>query len=212
MLLTMLLLISAVSSVPKTETGEITICKGWNLVYSFAGPDQLINQEKITKEDIKAVFGLGQTNKEFFMLYPKNDQDTFKRLDSRFVEDDEQITRTAFWVYSDKELCQVGVQADLAEPLDLDQLILFKGWNFLGITEKFYENQEFDDFEISSLKGSCNIEKAYLWDASDQAWIDVKDESISPMYLNMGLVVKVSSECNLKAISSGVVPPPQLPN
>jgi len=92
---------------------------------------------------------------------------------------------------------------------------LSNGWNFLYIDAfMVYDDKwNFNPLSIKLMKGSCNIEKAYLWDADKQDWskIDLSsDIRYYGNYVGQGFVIKVTDNCNLGS-SEDVISPPGLP-
>jgi len=91
---------------------------------------------------------------------------------------------------------------------------LLKGWNFLSLHE-FMLGKSLPDF-----KGTCNVERMYAFDGRNQQWlnldfiIDGQDDFDGGRDdLGLGLVIKVSNECNFDFEGdSEISPPPAIPN
>lgn len=186
----------------------VPIYKGWNLVYGFASTDQL-NEQGFEKTHIKAIYAFDPTTQEYVRMYPN-------REDSKIKIDDDDLLQTAFWVYSDFETGEDfnGVFNAIeywlyATPISYDQIQMYKGWNFLAINPELY------DKSLNDIEGNCNIEKAYLWNPSNQGWlaipIDDKFDAGKFVIEGLGIIAKVSSDCNLGASNEETTPPPNLP-
>jgi len=93
-----------------------------------------------------------------------------------------------------------------------DTLKLARRWNFLAVSPSY------DGKSLNDLEGSCNIEKAYLWDTQNQKWgtisnlLDDKNVLRNEGGIGGGFIVKVSDDCKLGSSSGSSVTPPTLPS
>lgn len=189
---------------------QVQIHKGWNLIFGFVEPDALSG--KLELSSIKAIYVFIPTIQEYARVYPNPENNKLQSMD------DDYLRQTSFWVYSDsetgKELNGV-MNADeymIEEaPGALSDHQLYGGWNFLAYIP------EMRDKSLGELKGSCNIEKAYLWMFGDNSesgqWVELPMDGkfVGDKMLMMGFVAKVSSDCALGRDSGSITSPPILP-
>jgi len=176
-----------------TEYGT-AIFKGWNLVYGFYNPEQI---QGLEASNIKAIYAFIPTTQEYARVYPDPENSKLNLID------DDELIQTAFWVYSNSETQEEfngiynGVEYGLYEnPTPYDRRLIYKGWNFLGITSDMVGSG--GKPELKDIAGSCNIEKAYFWDPENQEWWAFPlNEDFSRDSIGMGIVIKVSNNCNL---------------
>ncbi|MBI2112872.1 hypothetical protein HYT52_05020 [Candidatus Woesearchaeota archaeon] len=201
-----------------SAVGEITQAKfyqGWNLVYGFYSPEQLITSPDydLVKSDIKAVYAFIPTTQEYVRTYPRPE------VEKLSVIDDDKLLNTAFWVYSEKRaggmlegernLAQYTLETEVV-PLSDRQL--YRGWNFVGITD------ELIGIPLNNLKGDCTWTKVYTYsrDGSEMKWLDLLNnpnfmdqEELPTAVKNGGLLIKVVENCNMRESTFAV--PPTLP-
>ena len=192
---------------------NVNIEKGWNLIYGFADVNQ-IQEGDISKSDIKAIYVLIPPTQKYIRLYPNAENYGIPDKDI-----DDILLRTAFWVYSDSS---ATMEYKLYESFPLiREKELYSNWNLFAVSPDFV----FKDFNIGLLrdkflslnevKGNCNIQDAYFWDAKKQEWYkDTKylDAYFEQEHIGLGVVIKVSNRCNLGISGSGsITQPPQIP-
>jgi len=171
--------------------------KGWNIIWGLPNPGWLSGAE-LVPENIKAIYALYPGTNEYVRFHPEPELEKIKDSNFRW---DTYTNIGAFWVYSNKEAIKEEYWVMNPAPIDSTQLI--KGWNFIGITPEMM-GKTLDDF-----KGTCNIQKAYFWSAPANRWFEFSlSEIIVEDYEGTGLVIKVSSDCNL---GSSTTSPPGLP-
>jgi|SRR3989344_973374 len=190
------------------ETGA-AFYKGWNLVYGFASPNQLSGH--LEPSSIKAIYAWIPTTQEYAMVYPSPENSKIDKIGDGY------LIKTAMWVYSDSERGESfngmfnGEEYMAQEPLPINEIDLYSGWNFVAIIPEIEGKTIFD------IKGSCNIQKAYLWQPAVQKWSFnlIEDTSAPDQFarqdLGGGMVIKVSGNCNLGSGGGSVSPPPTLP-
>ena len=189
------------------ETGA-SIYKGWNLVYDFPNPNVLSGS--LEKSSIKAIYAFIPTTQEYARVYPNPENDKIDKIGDSYLE------KTAFWVYSDTETGRDfnGVfNADeymAQEPLPISELNLYKDWNFVAIVPEMLGKN------LDEIKGNCEVEKEYFWNPEDQKWDSLVEgrlngNSFNRDVINLGIALKVSSDCNLNIQGGSNVSPPNLP-
>lgn len=178
--------------------------KGWNLVYGFISPDRLSGGE-VLPENIKAIYILKQPTQEYVRLYPKPETKKLEGIDDDYYE------KTAQWVYSDKAGSSEYMFEEALPPRYWNEHQIYKGWNIIGITS-YMKN-----YSLSEIKGNCAIEKVYHFESLVQGWSpnlvnnNFMDEKLTNDSVGLGLVIKVSNNCNL-GIAEEISAPPQIPN
>lgn len=187
----------------ETESRPFSFYKGWNLVQGFADPSFINgckNGGEFCMNSIKAIFVLNPVSKEYYQVYPTPEK---SKLDSLGPA----ILQNPFWVYSSEDLGEVSYSTEkLAGNF---QIIRPAGWNFISLgTEMFGKT-------LTEIKGSCNIEKAYIWNSEKNAqeW-QIWTDSIftNGDLIRLGFIIKVSSDCILgSSDGSAATSPPSLP-
>ena len=99
------------------------------------------------------------------------------------------------WIYS-YENCEISVK--VAKYATYSGVSLVRGWNMLGTTKDMVGET------MNSIKGSCEFENIYRWNADSQNWIKMSGDDLIEKISN-GLVVKATSDCNLK--QNSIQPP-----
>lgn len=180
---------------------SVTLTQGWNLISGIYPPQQISQESEIKREDIKSVYFYSPAKKDYLQIYPN--------LDTSFRNDysDDYVFSHSMWVYSDKAgiLNYDSIVYSNYPTISTTQLV--SGWNFLTIIP------EFEGKSLTHIKGTCNIEKAYLWDASQQQWGSINnlldDNNIlkNEGKIGGGFVIKVSNDCTLSSSGSNIAPP-----
>lgn len=178
------------------------IYKGWNLVYGFASPDQLDGQG-FEKSHIKAIYAFIPTTQEYARAYPNPETDKLNKID------DDEIMQHAFWVYSDytfegslnNKLHYIEYWLN-EEPITYTERPLYKGWNFFGVTPDIVGKN------MNDIKGDCNIERIYNWDAESQQW----SNGLVGATVGSGVLIKVTDNCEFAEPIEDITPPPVIPN
>ena len=186
-----------VASASRVES-YITIKKGWNLVYGFT-PSSLDGQALDIK-NIKAIFAFIPTTQEYARIYPRPENEKINRIGDAYLE------KTSMWIYS---AVDARTEYWLEEPLSLGEHKFYRGWNFFGVTPGMVGKQ------LSDIKGSCKIDKAYGWEPDRKSWNNLLDEELPSEALPseallMGFVMKVSENCQF-GLQEEVLEPPKLP-
>jgi len=189
------------------ETGA-PIYKGWNLVYGFASTDQL-NGQGFEKSHVKAIYAFNPVSQQYIRMYPNKEETSITG---------DFLSQTAFWVYSDAETGETfngmynGVEYWLYEnPMPYNERQLYKGWNFLGLT------QDLKGLRIKDIKGSCTIVKICDYARNNWDCLDGEENILAHTFadqnadLGKGLIVKVSSNCKLGSVEASVPAVPNLP-
>jgi len=184
-----------------TTTADFTeqsfkFVKGWNLVQGVMNPEWIQKNSNY----IKAIFIFNPKTKEYVRFYPNPENNKIGETNYRW---EHFATIGATWVYSEKEFTSNYWKF---EDFPLDSTYLFAGWNFVGITSKITGKS------IDNIKGDCSIEKVFFWSAPANKWFEFSfSEIIDREYTGTGLVLKVSSDCNL-GTSKDITAPPAIPN
>ena len=196
---------------------NIQLNKGWNLVSGFSGLHSQINSDSdINLENIKAVYAYFAPAQQYVGLGPNADsEEKIDRLEQTYNADDDLLMYSANWVYSDKEgyLRYNQYTLDMYGIESLNELEIFKGWNFVTITEEMIESSERSIFSIKDLAGTCDIQKSYVWDVDKQQWLAAPLESFDFGIDGVGLgwVIKVSNNCKLGTSGGNIPSIPNLP-
>ncbi len=127
---------------------------------------------------------------------------------------DDLVLSSSMWLYSDKGgILEYSVPDDM--PL-IENRQVYSGWNFVSIVPEL-NGKSFED-----IKGNCDIQRIclYNWMPSgnpDEGWECDSPIAVfsSDKFSNLngrGVLIKVSSNCNLGSFSGNTEQPPQVPN
>jgi len=188
----------------------IDIQEGWNLIYGFMGPDQIVEGDWFVEGDIKAVYVLDPVNQDYIRMYPN-------RQDSKITIDDDILVQTAAWVYSEKE-GTINYRL-LDQYVSFEEIGLYAGWNFFSTTpDLFFDNVNSGKlrtlaYDWDSIKGDCDIQREYFWQPDEQRWIDFSFDDLldEPNILGYGMAFEVASDCTIGGSGSSGIGVPSLP-
>jgi len=176
---------------------EITVevDKGWNLVLLF-DVNEILPDSEITESDIAAVYVFDPFEKRYLQFYPNNEVERLpENTELKKEENSPFYINSAVWLYSRKKGTLKFRRFDV---IDLEDMKLKGGWNFLGLTDHFYRKS------INDIKGDCEVEKFYGWNSATQSWEGPFEEQYSDYVLadtegdlGKGLLIKVREDCNL---------------
>ena len=179
----------------------LEVSRGWNLISGLYPPQQISQESDIKQADIKAVWFYSPIEKKYIEIYPTLDRTNLQDYD------DEYVFSSSMWVYSDKEGILIYDSIVYSDFPSLETTQLISGWNFVTITP------EIDEKSIDDIKGGCNIEKAYLFDSTNQQWgtilnlLDDKNILKDEGKIGGGFVVKVTDNCKFGTFRSLINPP-----
>jgi hypothetical protein len=207
---------------------EVKIAQGWNLVPTTTPLRDCYyaHQGELCKEDVLVSYIYIPTLNKYFTEeeIEKNLNDPAIR--EYFSEENElNFMKASKWIYVKKGSGNKKVIGNFGayipyrnEYLENDAIRLYRGWNFLYVDAfmVFDDNWQENPLSLNDMKGSCNIEKAYIWDFENQQWgtitnlLDDKRILKEEGGVGGGFVVKVLGDC---ALGNGDNPisPPELP-
>jgi hypothetical protein len=119
----------------------------------------------------------------------------------------EKLSRWVYIVNPDKFVLKSYYSPD-RNHLRLGGVLLFKGWNFLGIGPEYVYNDRWQKnaLTLDGVSGDCEIEKSFIYEG--ESWVkftDFRDEDIGK-----GMIVKVSDDCRF-GLTQEYPETPQLP-
>lgn len=181
---------------------EQSVYKKWNLVPVYFFSEEMLKKGTCKQEDITVIYAYHPIKNEYVKFYSFG----FPSLDlkSEAMENfnkevmTERILAGIFfnsvWVYS-RNSCKLVAEL----PNQLNNFILLlqqaamqqqqfnfaAGWNFWSGTEDT-EGKNFDE-----IKGTCNIEKAYTFDANSQSWKQITNVPAT----GTAFVFKTTNKC-----------------
>lgn len=197
----------SLTSITNARTASFTIHKGWNLV----GGEFLLRSSGVLDK---------------YLTYYYNPIDkTYHKFDGGFDSSYQQyennyVTADAlhsFWIYNDQESLTVPVDYDNShlKKAEIGLQKLKQGWNFLSITNSMYydDNGQPNNLSPNKIKGTCQIEKAYIFNSAENNWVSWGTEasSFDDDTIGMGWVVKVASDCQL-SVKAELPAIPAIPN
>ena len=193
----------------------INLREGWNIVAGTMPEEGITSDSEIQISDIKAMWYYSPKSNEYMRVYPNPELSKLRQAD------DDVVLTSAMWIYSEKD---GTIKYDTLEDYPpLENRELYEGYNFLTITDGMTIDinsaspEEEEQYTLNNLKGDCNFEKVYHFEQSIQEWSqnlindDFMNEELDTTVVGLGIVVKVSSDCNLGSSSSSGTSPPGLP-
>ncbi len=219
--LIIILFISIISFAQSTTVeSQVAIYEGWNLIHGFTPSSP---QGDLDLSNVKAIYSYLPNENKYVRLYPNPESPIIAKYGDSYFE--KQVN----WVYSDKTIqgsfnnMPHGVEYWLEEPLPLNERPLSVGWNFVGVLPDMYmgtynpnEGYAGEYFSWMAIKGNCEYEKIYYWNAEKQEWgtmdpgMQLKSYDFDD-FLSNGMLVKVKNSCALNKIIGGSNPP-AIPN
>lgn len=195
-------------------TVKVSLLEGWNVISGLIPQDSIVANSWIKQEDISAVWYYSPLQKKYIQVYPNTDWEGIMKDDEDFV------LTSSMWVYSKK-----------AGPLEyilledypqLNQRMLYKGWNFVTATVDMYsgtynpnEGYPGEYFSWEAIEGTCKYEKIYFWNSFEKRWDNVDPGLKIEFYdfddfLWNGFLVKTANNCHLG--KTATPSPPAMPN
>lgn len=192
---------------------ESGVYKKWNLVpYYFIANEKTLKKGSCKLQDFVVVYAYNPISKDYTKLYEIGAAKNLETSASDFQRGFETariLAGTPFnsvWIYSSNE-CKLAAEIPVQFENMLATLRLIaqgsgmtfaSGWNFF-IGGKDMQGKSFDEIE-----GSCNIEKAYKFDASSQSWKQL-DKAPGPAD---NFIIKVTDKCMFGGEEIGLPPMP----
>ena len=195
------------NSEAKQYVVEIQVTKGWNLIasgFTFASDLNYLDESwDIKKDNIKAVYVYADKINDYISSYPNYDERLYSASDY-FKGDEKEIIGKSNWIYVDKS----GILKYKTKAIKtIDKTKLYSGWNFVSITSEYLGK------ELNDIKGTCNLEKVWAWEGEHQQWVNLIDD---PGFYSgsegVGMIIKVTNDCEFETSSGSVTAPPVLPS
>ena len=200
----------SLTSITNARTASFTVHKGWNLVggeFVFRSSGTL---------DKFLTYYYNPIDKTYHKLGDTNDS-TYPQYDNNYVPAD--VLRS-FWIYNDQESFTVPVDYNNShlKKAEIGLQKLKQGWNFLSITNSMYydDNGQPNNLSPNKIKGTCQIEKAYIFNSAENSWVSwgTETSSFDDDTVGMGWVVKIANDCQLSVKEDAPALPniPSIPN
>ena len=210
---------------------ELSVHKKWNLVpLYFLAEEKFFKKGTCKLQDFTVIYAYNPINNNYAKLYSfgsnfnefKSNIDNFQRS----FESERIWANTPFnsvWVNSKNECILVSElpiafdnalflfskfseqtvvrpyrSGETPPPAEKVRITLASGWNFWAGTK------DMQGKGLDEIKGSCNIEKAYTFDASSQSWKQITTGVGPPN----NFIFKVSNKCMLGLPE---IAPPEIP-
>ncbi|MBS3138467.1 hypothetical protein J4207_02050 [Candidatus Woesearchaeota archaeon] len=208
--LTMLCLSVFVFAAPNKTIDNFSLSKGWNLVYGFNDPSQIIdegsnsegNSESISADEIRnsveVIYVYNPDVDEYVLLYAK--EGTKQTGEYTNINPPQniagEIPTSVMWVYSERTY---SMKYDAPEYPLLSNRDIIKGWNFVPVSP------EMKDKSINELTGNCVFESIYTYAEEDgiTQWINLGSVLDDKRMLSeasasgLQLVIKVKDDCRM---------------
>lgn len=156
--------------------------------------------ELIENKTIKYSFIYDNANKEYIQLAPNRESGKLSSILGPGTKPG-YFLNSGVWIYLKKDF--IFSPNSIDNPASIDVLELMSGWSIFSITPDMIGK------ELEDIKGDCNIEKAYVWEAEHQGWINfIEDPEFYSESEGMGIVIKTTNNCKFSASSTS---PPALP-
>jgi len=202
--------VSAINSMEKNNgpyDARVYLYEGWNIIAGTNPLDGIKSDSEIKIDNILATWYYSPIQQKYIQVYPNPDDDLY-------LDDDDFVLTNAMWVYSDTE--GELSYSTLEDYPELGSRQIYSGWNFVSITPDMFENNE---WTIDSIKGTCELEKAYFYFSQENPpmWADFTDKTSMTLdddFVGNGIVIRAASNCQLgKAASASTTPaPPTMPS
>ena len=209
MILFLLVMILSVNNVLASQSVELSIQKGWNLIPWSKGWTSIAGDSDIKISDFTYGYLFDLDEQKYVLAWINNDYTEEAKL--RLGD---WIYHSSMWMYSSKDgrLKFVYGIDDVAEneyfSADLQPISLNQGWNFLWVRPEMV-GDTFND-----IKGNCEFSRIYSYgkDGGEWKWMNLlqtmSNEKFTRESIGYALVIKVPSECSM---SSAVQGPPKIP-
>ena len=188
---------------------------GWNLIaYGEDFPFHLDGGSDLKREvdDFMSIPGLERKNRldespVFVYILNPETKDYIRLFPDSEIQ--EQVTRVSYaiWVYVDKAQ---RISYFAPNYPRLNDIKLLTGWNLIAV------NPTMTGGSLDDIKGSCDIEKAYFYNAEPD---ETEHWKLTPTNMNLpnylaggGMAIKVSGNCQFGESSGGMTAPPSLPS
>ncbi len=174
-------------SLPDITT--LSLHKGWNLVSLGATPTQFdFGGSSDASHKLLGFVYLQDEQKYVSILQAQ------QTLGNGFAD---YLGSHAFWIYSYSD---TSLNVQTQEQSALDSMALVSGWNFVPLSQSVSQQT------FGTASASCQMQRAYLWDASSQTWSSIGQSQVLPAFeSHEGIVVKVGQAC---MIGNALTPPP----
>ncbi len=189
----------------------------WNLVpgYFFVSEEKLFNKGTCRVSDFKVIWGYNNMKREYTKVFSgltanySDFKKAFENLQSLPGKDSKLLYLTplnSYWVYSKNKCSLVSELPSAYENFisyfssmnSSTNYSLLSGWNF------WFGDQANKGKPLEEIKGTCEIEKAYKFNASNQQW----EKTSSVPGFEEALLFKAKNSCMLKEKETI---PPSLP-
>lgn len=177
---------------------KVDLEEGWNLI-SYFSLEGITSNSELKASDINAVYAYFPSRKEYVRVHPNLERDKFSLMSSQEREDSRYYS---FWVYSNK---RGSLEYFSPETTELPSFRLNSGWNFISV----YPGMT--DITIDLIKGSCQINKIYLWNPNQRWELFSSSNDFEKSYEGYGVIVNVANNCTFGALSHDD-PPPVIPS
>ncbi len=175
-----------------TEEVEIKLYKGWNLI---SLPGKLVSFESN-----------GLERKLLGFVYLKDQQRYVTIKEAQQILGDEfkeYIATNAFWVYS---YTDYSLKIKIDKEISFEDIKLNPNWNLVPITEDMVGGY------LSDLKGDCQFEKLYKWNALGQSWEKITENyAFNSNEVNSGIIIKAIDYCTMGGVTITTIAPPAMP-
>ena len=171
------LMIFASAQIIDEDSIEISIDleEGWNLVSNgvFAHPITLAFfqfESEIKQQDIRAIYYYDVSDKKYYQVYP-NDENKIIGSNKGYTIIEEYVPSA--WIYSERKGILNFRTDDIVK---ISERKLGSGWNLISITPTFMGNS------LDDLRGTCDIQRAYIWWNERQEWQDFSNNLDEEFY------------------------------
>jgi hypothetical protein len=205
----LMLMIIGLSGTAYAEDFQIN--KGWNLI-SGTVLLNLYNELEIESVN-KNTFYLNPYNKKYETLNEIQSSDFFEDFNS----DDNFILNSGLWYYSENYYNFKEDISSFEGPIE-NPYKLKKGWNQISISSNWIydSNSNHEPLNLAQIKGSCSIEKMYIFEHVSQEWhnLELNSFELYQEFFGMGMAIKILDDCSLnyERENTNSINPPALPS
>jgi hypothetical protein len=175
--------------------------EGWNIIPGTIPTDGLADDSDIKLDDISAMWYYSPLQKKYIRVHPDPDWEALQQ------DDDDFVLTISMWIHV-KRAGSIKYSTLEDYPV-LNQRQLYDGWNFVSLTPDMVESQDNPDLTFDDIKGSCIVQKQYLFQNGVWVWFDYPE--MDSTLNGRSLVVKVQDDCNFELAGNNGEQPPEIP-
>ena len=182
---------------------NMQLYEGWNLIPAVCNT----GIDGIKAANIRTMYVFNPDTLQYVNIFHNGQL----RNNDELVSIEEKVCSSSWWVHV-TESTIFDYRTDYLPKLEDKQI--FKGWNFLIITPEMANDDDRlgEQFEAKDFAGSCDIEKSFAFDPSEQQWVEFPlEEEFYQEVTGFGWAVRAAEDCKMGFEEQSIGAPPALP-